>query len=112
MVTCHGFQNNIPKNDGMKKLVLIGLCLVAFSCTGPKNSGDRFTVMRIEAGKDGQTLYLKDAEGDEFTTVISIPNGNFTEVHEGDSVQLDIVEVLDTDPVILISRSVEIIGKE
>jgi len=95
----------------MRKIILIGLCSLVFSCKGTKDSGDRFTVTRIEAGKDGQTLHLKDAEGDEYTTVISIPNGNFTEVHEGDKVQLDIAEVLDTSPVILISRSVEVIGK-
>lgn len=102
----------LSKMDRMKKMILIGLCSIVFSCNGPKDSGDGFTVTRIEAGKDGQTLYLRDAEGDEYTTVISIPNGNFVEVHEGDSVRLDIAEILDTDPVILVSRSVEVLGKE
>lgn len=97
--------------DMMKKVLLVGVGLMVFSCTSPKDGGDRFTVTHIEPGKDGQTLFLIDAEGDEYTTVISIPNGNFVEVHKGDSVKLDIAEVLDTNPVILISKSVEVMLK-
>ena len=100
------------KTERMRKMILMGFCSLAFSCNGPKDSGDRFTITRIEAGKDGQMLYLRDSEGDEYMTVISIPNGNFTEVHQGDSVRLDIAEVLDTNPVILISRSVEVIRRD
>ncbi|WP_228237818.1 hypothetical protein [Allomuricauda sp. M10] len=92
----------------MGKGILIGLFCLVLSCGG-QEANDFFTVTKIEAGKDGKTLFLLDGEGDEFTTVISIPNGNYAEVNVGDKVKLDVAEVLDTNPMILITRSVVVL---
>lgn len=93
----------------MKRTLFFSLVLMAISCNPSKNIGTYFKVSRVEPGKDGQTLYLTDGDGKQYTTVISIPNGNFTEVHQGDTVKLDITEVLDTEPTILITKSVEVL---
>ncbi len=69
-----------------------------------------FSITKIEQGKDGKTLFLQDAKGTVYTTVISIPNGNYTDVEVGDRVQLEINEILeDMDPIIIVSKSLTVL---
>ncbi|HBU79620.1 MAG TPA: hypothetical protein DEF18_16100 [Muricauda sp.] len=82
------------------------------ACETSKDSTDMYIITRVKAEKDGQTLFLKGKGGEVYTTVISIPNGNFIEVKEGDQVKLEVEEILDTDPPIIISKSVSLVPSE
>ncbi|WP_318345556.1 hypothetical protein [Flagellimonas baculiformis] len=94
----------------MLKKIFVIVVLFAVSCNTPKESEDVYSITSIQQEKDGKTLFLKDANGAEYTTVISIPNGNYVEVEVGDRVKLEINEVLeDMKPILIISRSVEVL---
>jgi uncharacterized OB-fold protein len=92
-----------------KKIFAIALLMVT-SCNSPKETKDVYAITRIQQEKDGKMLFLEDANGTEYTTVISIPNGNYVDVKVGDKVKLEINEVLeDMEPILIISRSVEVL---
>lgn len=74
-----------------------------------KKTEMEFTIKEIRNEKDGQTLFLSDNNGALFTTVISIPNGNYIEVEKGDRIQLTAKEILEMDPAIIISENIKII---
>ncbi|MDC6385782.1 hypothetical protein D2V93_08705 [Flagellimonas taeanensis] len=89
---------------------ILGLLLFwVISCNSPIDA-PIFSITKIEQGKDGKTLFLEDAKGTVYTTVISIPNGNYVDVEVGDRVQLEINEILeDMDPIIIVSKSVTVL---
>lgn len=93
-------------------LYFLFVSLFLGACEAPKDSKDIFTITKVQPEKDGQTLFLKGKEGEVYTTVISIPNGNFIKVKEGDQVKLEIEEILDTDPPIIISKTIALIPNE
>ncbi len=78
-------------------------------CTAVKKESNMFTISKIQQEKDGQTLFLKDNDNKVYTTIISIPNGNFIKVNEGDNIRIKIKEILDTDPPIIVSKHIEIL---
>lgn len=89
------------------RILWIALFLV-LSCNTPNDKGLIFSITKIEQGKDGKTLFLEDSEGTLYTTVVSIPNGNYIDVEVGDKVRLEIKEIVENmDPIILITRSIE-----
>lgn len=79
------------------------------SCNTVKKENNVFTISKIQQEKDGKTLFLKDDENKIYTTIISIPNGNYIKVNEGDKIKIDITEILDTDPAIIISNRIEVL---
>ncbi|MBP0904297.1 hypothetical protein ACFSKN_18615 [Mariniflexile gromovii] len=81
----------------------------AIGCNTISNNKKLFTITKIEQGKDGQTLYIRNSENKTYTTVISIPNGNFVEVIEGDRIQIDIQEIIESDPPIIISNHIMVL---
>lgn len=92
-----------------KKALAIALLYVV-SCNTPKEPGDVYSITKIQNEKDGRSLFLEDANGTEYITVISIPNGNYVDVEVGDRVKLEINEVIeDMKPILIISRSVEVL---
>lgn len=91
------------------RILWIALFLV-LSCNTPNDKGLIFSITKIEQGKDGKTLFLEDSEGTLYTTVVSIPNGNYVDVEVGDKVRLEINEILeDMTPILIISKSVEVL---
>jgi len=96
------------------KHVLITLVFAIFisACGSSTGSDQMYTITKVQPEKDGQTLFLEDADGITYTTVISIPNGNFIKVKEGDQVKLEIEEVLDTEPPIIVSKTVTLVEPE
>lgn len=92
--------------------IALVLAIFACACESSRRSEQTFTITKVQPEKDGQTLFLEDRDGITYTTVISIPNGNFIKVKEGDQVQLDIEEVLDTKPPIIISKTVTLVEPE
>ncbi len=93
----------------MKTSLTIVILTLLMSCNAIKKENKVFTISRIQQEKDGQTLFLKDNDNKIYTTVISIPNGNFIKVNEGDNIRIDIKEILDTDPPIILSKHIEIL---
>ncbi len=90
------------------KVIIAIIAFTLLGCNAVKESSN-YTITKIEQGKDGQTLYLKDGQNKIFTTVISIPNGNFIKVEEGDKIQIETKEILETEPPIIISKSIKVI---
>lgn len=96
----------------MKKLTLILTAVLIFFSCSTKENFSKFLITKIKPEKDGQTLFLKNDNGENFTTVISIPNGNFIEVNEGDKIRLEIKETLDKmNPPIILSKNIKVIEK-
>lgn len=93
----------------MYNKILMLLFILVIPCNNPSKD-TVFSITKIEQGKDGKTLFLVDSEGTEYTTVISIPNGNYVEVEVGDRLKLEIKEILgDMEPIIVLSRTVEVL---
>lgn len=101
-------KHSIPK----RILHILFITLFLGACHPSKETDDIFTITKIQQEKDGQTLFLKGKGGEVYTTVISIPNGNFIEVKQGDQVKLEIEEILETDPPIIISKSISLVQLE
>ena len=74
------------------------------------NSAMEFTVTKIRGEIDGQTIFLKDTNGRPYTTVISIPNGNYVELNVGDRISLVVEDTIDFDPIQIISRDIKVLG--
>ena len=88
------------------------ILLVFMACQTQNNTAPVYTITKIQAEKDGQTLFLKNDEGAVYTTIISIPNGNFIKVHEGDRITMDIQDTLKMNPPAFISKNIQILEKE
>jgi len=93
----------------MKIIITLVVFALLIGCKTTNNH--YYTITKIEQGKDGKTLLLKDAKNKIYTTVISIPNGNYANVGEGDKIQLEIVEVLEANPPMIISKSIKVIER-
>lgn len=100
------------------KIVTIILLIIALafnSCASTKNKATNnnkrmeFTITKIQNEKDGQTLFLEDDKGGKFTTVISIPNGNFVDVKTGNRISLVAKEILEMHPAIIISEDIKVL---
>ena len=100
----------------MKNLIKISLINLAIlfivSCKPNKENSNEFTITKIQSEKDGQTLFLKNDKGEIYTTIISFPNGNFIEVHEGDIITMDIQDTLKMNPPAFISKNLQIISSK
>ena len=92
----------------MKAAITLIIMTLFLGCKTMEETNN-YTITKIEQGKDGQTLYLKDSKNNIYTTVISIPNGNYVKVEEGNKIKLEIVKMIDTDPPIIVSKSIEVI---
>jgi hypothetical protein len=100
--------------------VFTALILIAmFSCNItkkniPVNKIERmeFTVSKIQNEMDGQIIFLEDDKGQTFTTIISIPNGNFVELKQGDRVSLIAEEIMEMDPPQIISKKIKVLNKK
>lgn len=93
----------------MKKIATIIILVFILGCNSAKTENNIFTVSKIQQEKDGQTLFLKDSKNKVYTTVISIPNGNFIKVNEGDRIRIEIKEILETNPLIIISKKIKVL---
>lgn len=95
---------------------IIFASLIAFifliSCNTPKTFPNAYTITKIQPEKDGQTLFLKNDKGDVYTTIISIPNGNFIKLEEGNVITFDVQDTLKMDPPALISKNIKIVSKQ
>lgn len=95
-------------------IILSVIVLTFNSCGSAKNKANdnkrmEFTITKIQNEKDGQTLFLKDDKNREFTTVISIPNGNFIKVETGNHISLIAREILERHPAIIISEDIKVL---
>lgn len=75
-----------------------------------KNSRMEFIVTKIQNEMDGQTLFLKDDNGNKFTTIISIPNGNFVEVKKGDRISLIVKDTIKIKPIAIVSKDIKVLN--
>lgn len=92
----------------MRNLTLLfALLLILTSCASKQNS--EFLIMKIRPEKDGKTLFLENNKGEVFTTIISIPNGNFIEVNQGDRISLEIKEIIKMNPPAIVSKNIQIV---
>jgi len=96
----------------MKNLTLfLTIIITLISCNSKENISE-FLITKIKPEKDGQTLFLKNDKGETYTTVISIPNGNFIKVSEGDKINIEIKDRLEKmNPPLIISKKIEIVKK-
>lgn len=76
-----------------------------------KNSRMEFTITKIQNESDGQTLFLKDDNGKKFTTIISIPNGNFVEVEKGNKISLIVKDIIELKYVAIVSKDITVLSK-
>lgn len=111
------------KMKNMKSIFSLLLVATLFACacnstkpttTDVKNSNNPtskmvLTVTDIKNEKDGQTISLKDDKGEKYTTVISIPNGNFVELEVGNRISLDAEEILEMHPAIIVSKNIVVL---
>ena len=70
---------------------------------------ETFLITKVQPEKDGQTLFLENDKGEVFTTIISIPNGNFVEVNEGDKISLGIKEIMKMNPPAIVSKDIKVL---
>lgn len=93
----------------MKILPAVVAFLLLIACHTQNNTSTVYTITKIQPEKDGQTLFLKTDQGAVYTTIISIPNGNFIKVHEGDKITMDIQDTLKMNPPAFISKNIKIL---
>ena len=90
--------------------------LIAFAlliaCNTKKNYTNSYTITKIQPEKDGQTLFLKNEKGDVYTTIISIPNGNFIKLEEGNVITFDVQDTIKMDPPALVSKNIKIVSEQ
>lgn len=98
--------------------IILSVIVLTFNSCGSTKSNKKsidnsermeFTITKIQNEKDGQTLFLKDDKGGQFTTVISIPNGNYVEVEKGNRISLVAKEILEMHPAIIISKDIKVL---
>lgn len=94
----------------MKRILTAVILILLLSCNPKKTDTPSFTITKIKNEKDGKTLFLKNENEEVYTTVISIPNGNFVDVKEGDVISLKIEDTLQMTPPALISKEIKIIN--
>ncbi len=94
----------------MVKNLIVFLFIVIFTIgCSIKEKRLEFLITKIEQEKDGQMLFLKNDKNEVFTTIISIPNGNYIEVDQGNKIALEIIEVIKMKPPIIISKNIQLI---
>ena len=81
-------------------------------CNTSKTFPNAYTITKIQPEKDGQTLFLKNEKGDVYTTIISIPNGNFIKLEEGNVITFDVQDTLKMDPLALVSKNIKIVSQQ
>lgn len=104
----------------MKNIILVSFLLLLLiagcSISTPKNHSLKinnpmeFTVTKIQDEMDGQTIFLKDDEGRPYTTIVSIPNGNYVDFNIGDRISLVVEGTIDFDPIQIISKDIKVLG--
>lgn len=85
------------------------LFTLLIACNTQKNYPNAYTITKIQAEKDGQTLFLKNDKGEVYITIISIPNGNFIKVQEGNVITFEVQDTLKMDPPALVSKNIKIV---
>jgi len=93
----------------MKIILQFVLAALLLGCNPSSGSRETYYISKISQEKDGKTLYLKDQNNNDFTTVISIPNGNYIEVNEGDTISVEIESIIETYPRIIISKNIKVL---
>tara|TARA_R110002051_G_scaffold314666_1_gene391963 strand:+ start:18444 stop:18746 length:303 start_codon:yes stop_codon:yes gene_type:complete len=94
------------------KIVIFCFVLTTFmGCGTPQKTDETYTITKIKAEKDGQTLFLMNRHGKIYTTIISFPNGNYFEANVGDVITLEVEEILDMDPPAIISKNIKVVNK-
>ncbi|WP_459212422.1 hypothetical protein [Aquimarina rhabdastrellae] len=94
----------------MVKNLIVFLFIVIFTIgCSIKEKRLEFLITKIEQEKDGQMLFLKNDKNEVFTTIISIPNGNYIEVDQGNKIALEIIEVIKMKPPIIISKNIQLL---
>lgn len=100
----------------MKAIKLIMILFTITSCNTIKNKMNKntdprmeFIVHEIQNEKDGQTLFLKDDKGGNYTTIISPANGNFIDVEVGNRISLVAKLIMESDPAQIISKDIKVI---
>ena len=97
----------------MKTLIASILVLtLLIACNTQKNYPNAYTITKIQAEKDGQPLFLKNDKGDLYTTIISIPNGNYIKVQEGNVITFDVQDTLQMEPPALVSKNIKIVRQQ
>lgn len=97
--------------------LLFSLALLIASCNTPKagdseegqNSRMELMVTKIHNEKDGQSIFMQDDKGGQYTTIISIPNGNWIDLTIGDRISLVATEILESHPAQIISKDIKVI---
>lgn len=93
----------------MKKLTLFfALLIFLIGCIDTEKSSE-FLITKIQNEKDEQTLFLENDKGEIFTSIISIPNGNFIEVKEGNRISLEIKEIINMKPPAIVSKNIRVV---
>ncbi len=82
------------------------------SCNTPKTFPNAYTITKIQPEKDGQTLYLKNDKDDVYTTIISIPNGNFIKLEEGNVITFDVQGTIKMNPPALVSKNIKVVSEQ
>ncbi|PIE78288.1 MAG: hypothetical protein CSA15_08575 [Candidatus Delongbacteria bacterium] len=104
----------------MKTLTGILTILITFtiySCQTTKNKTTndknrmKFIVSKIQNEIDGQTVFLKDDKGRNYTTIISIPNGNYIDLKVGNRISLIAKEIIGSAPAQIISEDIKVLNK-
>lgn len=96
-----------------KITILLSLFFSLVSCNSVKNKNTmKFTIVKINNEKDGQTLFLENNKGEKFTTIISLANRNFVDVEVGNNISLVAKELLESYPVQIISTDIKVISKK
>jgi hypothetical protein len=66
-------------------------------------------VTKIQNEMDGQTLFLEDDKGGQFTTIISPANGNWIDLTIGNRISLVAEEIMESHPAQIISKDIKIL---
>lgn len=99
-------------------IVILTFTLLIEGCSTPKankkSNNDlnkmEFVVSKIKNEKDGQTISMKDEKGGKYITIISPANGNFVKLKIGDKISLVAKEIMESNPVQIISKDIKVLS--
>lgn len=71
---------------------MFAFLLFISSCSIVKYATPTYEVINVNKGKDGCGLTLLDDKGEEFTTTLSVIQGNYVPLKLGDRIKFDMIE--------------------
>jgi len=99
-----------------KMLVFVTTLFVFFSCNTVKHNysalrKSEFLVIHSKDESDGQSITLRSYNDNIYTTVLSIPNGNWVELQVGDVISLEIEDTIEMNPPHIISKNIKVLSE-